>query len=198
VYTKQSVSALLLSLMLLLVTPWHSDAGSDWLDGDLISWNVPGMAVPVAPGESGVLAGVAYCESSVRPPETAEDAQVADRGWLLSAPYQLGWGISLVQGFLQFDAQCRPVPYQQFVFVDGVFAGTLAPEAMLPRTDGALADVWIRADEVGARYDRYAAGDGLCCPSAQTRVSFAVERTAAGPVVTPTQADDLPAPAPSR
>ncbi len=92
----------------------------------------------------------------------------------------------------------RPVAYQQFVFVDGVFAGTLAPQAMMPRTDGALFDVWIGPDEVGALHDRYAPTDGLCCPSAQTRVSFTVERTAAGPVVTPTQAENLPAPSPGR
>jgi hypothetical protein len=195
--TRQSVAALLLAPTLLHITPWHSDADGGWLDGDLVSWNAPGMAIPAAPGESSV-GGTPYREGSVRPPGTAEDAQVAERGWLLGSPYQLGWGISLVQGFLRFDAQCRPVTYQQFVFVDGVFAGTLAPEAMLPRTDGALVDVWISANEVGAFYDRYAPTDALCCPAGQTQVTFMVERTAAGPVVTPTQARDFPSPSPGR
>ncbi len=38
---------------------------------------------------------------------------------------------------------CRPVLFQQFVFADGAFAGTLAPAATLPRTDGALTDAAI-------------------------------------------------------
>jgi hypothetical protein len=156
------------------------------------------MAIPAAPGESFVLAGFEYCQQYVRPAETPEDLQVADRGWLLTTPYQLGWGISVIEGFVNFDAMCRPVSFQYFVFVDGVFAGTLAPEAMWPRLDGALFDVWIGADEVGAIYDRYTAGAGLCCPSAQTRVAFAVDHTAASPVINPTRADDLPAPAPGR
>ena len=186
--------ALLVVLMLFLVTPWHSNADGAWLDRDLVSWNAPGTAIPVAPGESG---GVnSYCEQSVRPPGTADDVQVADCGWLLPSPYQLAWGTLLVQGFLCFDPQCRPVDSQQFVFVDGVFAGTLAPQAMMPRTDGALFDVWIDPDEVGALYDRYAPRDGPCCPSGQTRVSFMVKGTAGGPVVISTQSEELPAPSP--
>jgi hypothetical protein len=194
--TRHFATAQLVVLTLLLGTPWQSAADDEWLDGDLGSWNVAGMAIPAAPGESGGKFSV--CQQFVRPPETAEDAQVAEQGWLLSAPYQLGWGISIVEGFLHFDAQCRPVPYQHFVFVDGVFAGTLAPEAMLPRTDGALFDIWISGDEVGVLYDRYAPSDGLCCPSGQTRVSFAVERTPLGPIVNPKQSEDLPAPSPGR
>jgi hypothetical protein len=197
-WSRRSIPAVIVACMLLLGTALPSIADGSWLDGDLSSWNAAGRAIPAAPGEAFVPGGMESCQPSVRPAETPEDVQVADRGCLLTAPYQLGWGIAVIEGFLRFDANCRPVSYQQFVFVDGVFAGTLAPEAMLPRTDGALFDLWIGPDEVGALYDRYAPGAGLCCPSAQTRVPFVVERTATGPVVTPTHADDLPAPSPGR
>src|SRR5215217_7971588 len=144
----------ILVLVAAMLTPVARPTGADggWLAGDLASWNTPGSVIPSASGESS--AGVPYCESDVRPPETPEDAQVADQGWLLHAPYQRGWGVSVVQGTLGFDANCRPVTYQVFMFVDGVFAGTLAPESMLPRTDGALVNFSLGADGVSALYDR--------------------------------------------
>ena len=181
----------LLGAMLALI-PRPTGASGEWLDGNLASWNTPGSVIPAAPGEASI--GFPPCEPVVRPPETPEDAQVAGRGWLLLAPYQLGWDVSIVQGTLGFDANCRPVTYQVFAFVDGVFAGTLAPEPMLSRDDGALVDVGLGADGVSALYDPYTLSDGLCCPSAQTRVQFAVERTPAGPVVTPRRAEDFPEP----
>jgi hypothetical protein len=69
---------------------------------------------------------------------------------------------------------------------------------MLSRDDGALVDVWLAADEVSALYDRYTPSDGLCCPSAQTRVWFVVERTPAGPVVIPRRAEEFPQPSGGR
>jgi hypothetical protein len=154
------------------------------LDGSRPSWNVAGIEVPAA--TSPAVEGLAQCQSLVRPGETAEDAAVTAQGWRLASAYQRGWGITLVGGFLNFDAMCRPVPFQWFVFVDDVFAGTLSPQPMYPRTDGALNDAGIRgADSLYAVYDRYGPTDALCCPSGETVVTFAVERTADGPVVTP-------------
>jgi hypothetical protein len=183
---------IVLVAVMLAPVPRPAVADDGWLAGDLATWNAPGSVIPSAPGKASV--GAPDCASNVRPPETPEDAQVVGRGWLLHAPYQRGWGVSVVQGTLGFDANCRPVVYQIFVFVDGAFAGTLAPEPMLPRTDGALVNFGLGSDGVSALYDRYAPSDALCCPSAQTRVRFAVERPPAGPVVTPTQAEDLPKP----
>jgi hypothetical protein len=182
---------ILVGAMLALI-PRPTSADGEWLSGNLVSWNTPGSVIPAAPGEASV--GVPGCESYVRPPETPEDARVAARGWLLYAPYQLAWDVSIVQGTLGFDANCRPVAYQVFVFVGGTFAGTLAPEPMLPRNDGALVDFGLGAEGLSALYDRYAPSDAFCCPFAQTRVRFEVERTQAGPVVIPTQAENLPKP----
>ncbi len=172
--------------------PQPAGADGEWLAGRLVSWNTPGSVIPAAPREASI--GVPYCESNVRPLGNPEDALVAGQGWPLHAPYQSGWDVSVVQGTLRFDANCRPVVYQVFVFVDGAFAGTLAPEPMLPQSDSALVDFGLGTDGVSALYDRDAPSDALCCPSAQTRVWFAVKRTPAGPVVIPTRAEDLPKP----
>ena len=180
-WSRRYLFTLLVALLALLPLPGR--AQDSWLDGGR-AWNTARMEIPVAPGSP--AEGMPQCQSLVRPVETAEDAAVAAQGWRLVAAYQRGWGITLVGGFLNFDAMCRPVPYQQFVFVDGVFAGTLAPEPMYPRTDGALTDAGISAgDRLYAVYDRYAPEDPLCCPSGETLVTFSVERTANGPVVTP-------------
>ncbi len=181
--------AVTLLVVLLALIPRPVGAQDSWLDDGQSGWNAPGMAVPAA--TSPPASGSAQCQSLVRPAETAEDAAVAEQGWRLYSAYQRGWGITLIGGFLNFDAMCRPVPYQQFVFVDGVFAGTLAPAAMAPRTDGALTDAHIRgADSLYAVYDRYAPSDPLCCPSGKTTVIFTIERTPDGPVVTLDSATD--------
>ncbi len=174
----------ILLLVLLPLVPRSGAAQGSWLDGGQVDWNAPGAVVPSAPRPLGPVDSP--CEDLVRPAETGEDDAVAAQGWRLFSAYQRGWGITLVSGFVGFDAQCRPVPYQQFVFVDGVFAGTLAPEPVVPRTDGAITDAAITAaDRLYAVYSRYAPTDPLCCPSGEAVVTFAVERTAAGPVVVP-------------
>ena len=169
-------------LVVLALIPRPANSQGSWLDGGQGDWNTPGMAVPAAPAPLPAVDPV--CQDLVRPEETAEDAALGAQGWRLFSAYERGWGITLVGGFLGFDAMCRPVPYQQFVFVDGEFAGTLAPEPMVPRADGALTDAGINAaDRVYAVYTRYAPTDPLCCPSGETAVTFSVERTGNGPVV---------------
>ena len=180
-WSRRYLITLLVALLASLPLPGR--AQDSWLDGAR-AWNTARMAIPAAPGSA--AESMPQCQPLVRPVETDEDAAVAAQGWRLVAAYQHGWGVALIGGFLNFDAMCRPVPYQQFVFVDGVFAGTLAPEPMYPRTDGALTDAGISAaDRLYAVYDRYAPGDPLCCPSGETVVTFSIERTANGPIVTP-------------
>ena len=60
-----------------------------------------------------------------------------------------------------------------FVFVRGIFAGTLAPRPMDSRTDGALGRVSLQSPtRLTAEYARYEKSDALCCPSRTTRVTF--------------------------
>ena len=85
--------------------------------------------------------------------------------------YESGWGVTLLWGLSGYDGMCRPWNYQAFVFVDDVFAGTIAPEPMASRTDGAAddADIWF-SDQLAAEFRRYAPEDALCCPSGSTSV----------------------------
>ena len=155
-----------------------------WLDGDLASWNTPGMAIPTAPTIDDDPEP--QCAERERPAETEEDDALIAKGWRLFLPYQRGWGVTLISGLASYDAMCRPLGYQSFVFVDGVFAGTISPEPMNSRTTGAASDVnlWY-ADQVSAEYLRYAPDDPLCCASSTDSVTFTIADTPDGPVLNP-------------
>ena len=155
-----------------------------WLDGDLASWNTPGMAIPTAPTIDGNPDP--RCAERERPAETSEDDALIAEGWRLFLPYQRGWGVTLISGLSGYDGMCRPLGYQSFVFVDGVFAGTVSPEPMDSRTTGAATDLnlWY-ADQVSAEYLHYAPDDPLCCPSETDSVNFTIDNTADGPVLNP-------------
>jgi hypothetical protein len=178
-----SVLSALAIMPLMLPSPSMAEEET-WLDGDLASWNTPGMPLPTAP----VIDGNAdpRCAERDRPAETEEDDALIAEGWHLFLPYQRGWGVTLISGLSGFDGMCRPLRYQSFVFVDGVFAGTIAPEPMDSRTTGAATDVnlWY-ADQVGAEYLRYAPDDPLCCASGTDTVVFTIEDTPDGPVLNP-------------
>jgi len=95
----------------------------------------------------------------------------------------------VIQGTAGYDGMCRPRQYQDFVFLRGVFAGTLSPQAMDSRADGALTRVFVQGKgRLTAEYERYAAADPLCCPTRTTTVVFDVagDPPAARPVSTTT------------
>ena len=166
----------LLALLLVAAAPRLAAADGSWLDGDRASWNRAGMPIPVAPA---VTPPFGPCGDFVRPPETPEDRQLAAAGWRLASGYESGWGIRVVHAAQGFDANCRPVDYQDFIFVDGGFAGTIAPQPMLARTDGAAIDVHLwQANQVTATYTRYGPDDPLCCPASLAAVTFELQRTA--------------------
>ena len=174
-----------LAVILSFVIPFPASAQEEsWLDGDLASWNTPGMAIPTVPTIDGNIDP--RCVERERPAETDEDDALIAEGWHLFLPYQRGWGVTLVSGLASYDGMCRPLGYQSFVFVDGVFAGTVSPEPMNSRTDGAARDVklWY-ADQVSAEYLRYGPDDPLCCASGTASVQFTIEDTPQGPVLNP-------------
>jgi len=147
-----------------------------WLDEPQPrSWNAPRGVIPVAPTLQD--AASPRCSDAKRPPESDEDRRIRDRGWQLVGPYQGGWQMLVIRGTAGYDGMCRPRNYQDFVFVRGVFAGTMSPQSMDSRADGALRQVWIQsATRLSAEYDRYAAADPLCCPSGKTTVVFEIEK----------------------
>lgn len=186
--------AFMLVLVLGLSSPVGVKADGVWLDGAVDQWNTPGMAVPAPPPRSPfepfATDDPLRCSQSDRPLQTPEDAAVAAAGWTLFGTYQGGWGIVVVAGLTGHDGMCRPLGYQYFVFVDGMFAGTTSPLPMDSRIDGSAGPPTFTApgDTLQTHFARYADTDPLCCPSRISDASYSVERTTAGPVVRLTSA----------
>jgi hypothetical protein len=183
VFARSTVAVFVIAALLLTSLSAAAQDAS-WLDGDLASWNAPGMAIPNAPDVDGNTDP--RCSERERSATTAEDEAVSAAGWSLFLASQQGWGVTVISGLAGYDGMCRPLGYQSFVFVDGEFAGTVAPEPMYARTDGAGSDVslWFRND-LTAEFVRYTADDPLCCPSSTTMIIYTIEETANGPVVNP-------------
>src|SRR5262249_2179461 len=127
------------------------------------------------------------CRALARPPQIEEDKRVREQGWDLVGAFQGGWQVLVIRGTASYDGMCRPREFQAFVFVRGVFAGTLSPELMDSRGDGALGQVLLQSEkQVIAEYRRYGKSDPLCCPSRTTRVVFDIVNEV--PVVRPASA----------
>jgi hypothetical protein len=154
-----------------------------WLDSPKpASWNQSGMEIPLAPRPS--TAVDARCRESARPPQLEEDGRLRDRGWDLVGSFQGGWQTLVILATADYDGMCRPRKYQGFVFVNGVFAGTLSPHEMDSRTDGALGKISLESPtRLVAEYARYSATDPLCCASGSTSVVFELSRN--GPTLRP-------------
>ena len=154
---------------------------ASWLNASKpASWNKPGLSIPAAPPVQGDVDP--RCRELARWAELEEDRRVRDQGWDLFGSYHGGWQIVVIRGTASYDGMCRPWQYQAFVFLRGVFVGTLSPEPMNSRTDGALSQVSLQGnDRLTVEYVRYTATDAACCPSSTTSVVFEVDRE--GPVL---------------
>jgi hypothetical protein len=177
------VTTLLVAALSAFGPPRSARADGAWLDQQpLPVWNLAGQSVPraVPPATPGAINP--RCLEAPRQPASGEERQVAAAGWRLTAEPRTGPGITVVGGHTDFDGMCRPFAYQAFVFVDGVYAGTLSPLLMNSREDGILSEALLtEADRPRARFARYRPSDPLCCPSALSEVRYEVERTKAGP-----------------
>lgn len=169
----------------LLWTVATVQAGGAWLDRPLTNWNTPGMMIPAAPPRDPLALENPRCAGQERPAETVEDDRLVALGWRLYAAYEAGWGVKVISALSGYDGMCRPFGYQQFVFVEGAFAGTASPELMNSRFDGASSGVSLFRDRLVGRFLRYTSDDPLCCPSAASTVEYHIERTDAGPVLVP-------------
>jgi hypothetical protein len=185
------------AVSLLALLPGSSHADGAWLDGPLVQWNSPGMAIPAAPVMNAPdFPGFPPCGRDERPVETFEDEAVAAAGWRLFRTYEAGWGVTVIHALTGYDGMCRPMGYQVFVFANGHFAGTISPEPMNSRTDGAGGTVLLLApgDALSAAFQRYAESDPLCCPSRRSLVGYSIEldRTATRPVLLVAQVSTIP------
>lgn len=149
-------------------------AGAAWLDNaTLPSWNTPRSPIPTAVKSD---AAGPRCRDLARPVQLAEDRRLSEKGWDLVGPYQGGWETLVIAGTSAYDGMCRPRQYQYFIFVRGVFAGTLSPRLMDSRTDGAITRVALTSrTRLSVEYARYASADPLCCPSRMTEVTFELQ-----------------------
>ena len=182
--TLARMSALTIAILACYATIGRSQGkAATWLDESKpASWNTPGASIPAAPKIQGAVDP--RCRGRARPAQLEEDKRVRDQGWDLVGAYQGGWQVLVIRGTAGYDGMCRSRQYQDFVFVRGLFAGTLSPQPMDSRTDGAIARVFLQSEtRVIAEYQRYAGSDPLCCPSRVTTVLFDVASD--GPVLRP-------------
>lgn len=181
----------LLTAAALIVLPARARADGSWLDSSPpAQWNQPGMAIPTAPAGNNLDP---RCVATTRPSETDEDVALVDAGWYLIGAYQGGWGVRVVLATSGFDGMCRPYGFQAFVFADGSFAGTLSPDLMDSRFDGALGSYRLLQDgAITAEFSRYADTDPLCCPSRLSSANYRIDRSGGLPVVVPMSTSTQP------
>jgi hypothetical protein len=121
------------------------------------------------------------CVSQLQAASTPAGQAVEAAGWNLFVPPIVSGNVQIVRGLAGFDGMCRPMAYQAFVFMvsgegSATFVGTMSPESMNSRTDGALNQIDLGPDNliVVGRYARYTDQDALCCPSAISTAVFRV------------------------
>ncbi|MDH3494694.1 MAG: YbaY family lipoprotein, partial [Acidobacteriota bacterium] len=143
-------------------------------DRPLRNWNTSSN-VPAAPRATGDSPTNSFCRDNVRTPESIADRAVTRAGWSLFGAAQVYGSATLINGMASVDRMCRPTQYNTFVFVGNRFAGTLSPDVMNSRTDGALADANLsNATSITAEFLRYTSSDALCCPSQMSSVSYKI------------------------
>ncbi len=114
-----------------------------WLDKPLSGWNIPGREIPKAPRSDGDPA--AQC-AGARLADSPEDRAITAKGWMLLGPQQRFGQTLLVSANANVDGQCRPLDYQDFVFVRGLFVGTVSPLPMNSRADGEVDGVHLTSE----------------------------------------------------
>src|SRR4029453_11533370 len=167
-------------------------AQATWLDSPPSNWNTPGAAVPQAPPLNNTDV---RCRTSEVAPSTPEGMHLAARGWRLESywPAVSSGGRVVLAALRGYDGMCGPDGYNVFVFSQGTYAGTLSPELMNSRFDGALfvgpggqvATIGA-SGTIAANFVRYADTDPLCCPSqGLSPVVYSVQTVNGQPVVGP-------------
>jgi heat shock protein HslJ len=151
----------------------EKEAPRGWLDKPLSNWNKSGASIPKAPVKS-VIDNP--CRTQIREAVTPADKAITKAGWLLYGAVQTYGKISTFSAMSGVDGMCRPMGYQEFVFVEGKFAGTLSPKPMDSRSDGASQRVILQSsDQIVAVFSRYKETDPLCCPSQLSRVFYQID-----------------------
>lgn len=151
------------------------------------NWNTPAASIPTATNLT--PPNTVHCKQQIPNPSTPEERAVKAAGWVVfkvRGETQSAGGVVLVRGQTNYDGMCRPMGYQQFVFVNGVFAGTIAPNVMHSRFDGALIQTNIETpSRLKALFSRYTPQDGLSSPSRTSEVTYRIDVINNQPLVVP-------------
>ena len=153
-----------------------------WLDSQPKKWNRAGMPLPHAPDiDRDHIPSI--CKPLPQRTGTPEERTVTAAGWLVFMSVRDSRGVTVVGASADLDGMCRPNLYQDFVFVDGKFAGTLSPLLMNARSDGASQNVSFPApNKILVRFNRYTTKDPLCCPSRISGALYEIRKEAEQPI----------------
>lgn len=158
--------------VLLFIFSTVASAQTSWLDRPIRNWNTSSV-VPNAPRISGD--SPTQCRDTVRVPDSISDRAVTRAGWSLFGSAQVYGSVTVINGMASVDGMCRPMQFNSFVFVANRFAGTLSPDVMDSRTDGAMATARLNdLTSISAEFSRYTSNDAMCCPSQISLVNFEI------------------------
>mgnify|MGYP003575468149 CR=1 FL=1 len=166
-----------------------------WLDRPLAAWNQPGATVPASRTAAD---SEATLERRCGAPKSASPGSVGGVRKARWVPYLhtdqaiASNDIEVIGGMTGATAGCEPLYFNLFVFVGGVFAGTVSPAMMAPSRDSAAGAVRITGpDALTVEFARFMPGDAECCPSSRVRVSYRIDRSGAGPALVPTEMNQI-------
>lgn len=163
-----------------------------WLDRPMAGWNQPAAKVPasrIAADAQATLERRCGAPKSASP-ESLDAIRKARWVPFLHLDQAIASnGIEVIGGMTGATPGCEPLYFNLFVFVGGVFAGTVSPAMMAPSRDGAAGAVRVTgADTLTVEFARFMPGDAECCPSSRVRVSYRIDKTGTGPTLVPTDA----------
>ena len=182
----KTIKFLIAAFVVVLPLGSNAFAQKNWLDQKSLSnWNTSGDSIMKIKKISS--AELKRCADEVRQPSLEADSVLMKNGWtLLGNPTQVNGDTVVVSVAGAFDANCRPLKSQTFVFVGSKLAGTLSPAQMDSRTDGSLTNVKLTsATTLTAEYARYRTSDPLCCPWKTQEVSFVIKQSGGNYLLTP-------------
>ncbi len=160
-------------------------AQSAWLDlKPLPSWNERKRAIletkKISPAE------LKRCAVVVRQPALPQDFLLTKMGWTLVGAAHVFAKTTIITTAEAFDGMCRPLKFENYVFVGNRVAGTLSPGQMDSRTDGYLTDIKMPTEKsITAEFARYRESDALCCPYKIEAVTYKIKPDGANFLLVP-------------
>lgn len=134
------------------------------------SVQIPPASAATSPSTNASSSAADHCEADAPSAQGPEETTLIANGhrYLTSKALRAGahGEIFVVKAALGYDGQCRPDPYQIYVFNNGKQVGTLSPNAMHARSDGAITEFkLLDADHLQFEVDHYKTSDPACCAS---------------------------------